>query len=77
MYHFIIVKIGLKFSHLLTVRAEGADPPPYGQPDCKNTVFYDFPIERKTIKQYARNAVGRTSVHSYLKSSEPSFVDTF
>ena len=33
-------KIGPKFSHLLTVRAEGADPPPpYGQPDCKNTVF--------------------------------------
>ena len=40
-------KIGPKFSHLLTVRAEGADPPlpPYGQPDRKNTVFFldDFP----------------------------------
>ena len=34
-------KIGPKFSHLLTVRAEGADPPPpYGQPDRKNTVFF-------------------------------------
>ena len=41
-YHFIMGKIGPKFSHLLTVRAEGADPPspPYGQPDCKNTVFF-------------------------------------
>ena len=27
-YHFIMGKIGPKFSHLLTVRAEGADPPP-------------------------------------------------
>ena len=29
-------------SHLLTVRAEGADPPhpPYGQPDRKKTVFF-------------------------------------
>ena len=26
-YHFIMGKIGPKFSHLLTVRAEGADPP--------------------------------------------------
>ena len=34
-------KIGPKFSHLLTVRVEGADPPlpPYGQPDRKKTVF--------------------------------------
>jgi len=35
-------KIGPKFSHLLTVRAEGADPlplPPYGQPGRKKTVF--------------------------------------
>ena len=37
-------KIGPKFSHLLTVKAEGADPPHYGQPDRKKTVFfYDFP----------------------------------
>ena len=38
-------KIGPKFSHLLTVRAKGADPPPsYGQPDRKKTVFFDdFP----------------------------------
>ena len=47
-YHFIMGKIGPKFSHLLTVRAEGADPPhpsPYGQPDRKKTVFFldDFP----------------------------------
>ena len=36
-------KIGPKFSHLLTVRAEGPDPPlpPYGQPDRKKTVFFD------------------------------------
>ena len=33
-------KIGPKFSHLLTVRAEGAAPPPYGQPDRKKTVFF-------------------------------------
>ena len=33
-------KIGPKFSHLLTVRAKGADHPPYGQPDRKNTVFF-------------------------------------
>ena len=26
-YHFIMGKIGPKFSHLVTVRAEGADPP--------------------------------------------------
>ena len=35
-----------KFSHLLTVRAKVADPPlppPYGQPDRKISVFYDFP----------------------------------
>ena len=32
-------KIGPKFSHLLTVRAEGADHPPHGQPDHKKTVF--------------------------------------
>ena len=37
-----------KFSHLLTVRAEGADPPspsPYGQPDCKIFVFYEVPYQ--------------------------------
>ena len=34
-------KIGTKFSHLLTVKAGGADPPPlYGQPDRKKTVFF-------------------------------------
>ena len=34
-------KIGPKFSHLLTVRAEGANPPPppYGQPDRKKFFF--------------------------------------
>ena len=31
-------KIGPKFSHLLTVRAEGP-PPPYGQPDRKKTAL--------------------------------------
>ena len=41
-YHFIMGRIGPKFSHLLTVRAGGADPlpPPYGQPDRKKTVFF-------------------------------------
>ena len=35
---------GSKFSHLLTVRAQGADPPPYGQPGRKISAFYDdFP----------------------------------
>ena len=33
-------KNGSKFSHLLTVRADGANPlPPYSQPDCKISVF--------------------------------------
>ena len=33
-----------KFSHLLTVRAEVADPPPpYGQPDRKISAFFDTP----------------------------------
>ena len=34
--------MGPNFAHLLTVRAEGADPPPppYGQPDRKKTVFF-------------------------------------
>ena len=33
---------GSKISHLLLVRAEGADPPSplYGQPDCKISVFF-------------------------------------
>ena len=45
---YSIEKNGPNFSHLLTVRAEGADPPspsPYGQPDCKIFVFYDFPYQ--------------------------------
>ena len=48
-YHFIMGKIGPKFSHLLTVRAEGADPPPphlYGQSDRKKAFFFtplDYP----------------------------------
>ena len=36
-----------KFSHLLTVRAKGADPPsppPHGHPDCKISVFYTAPL---------------------------------
>ena len=33
-------KMGKKISHLLMIRAEGADPPPlYSQPDRKKTVF--------------------------------------
>ena len=41
-YHFIMGKIGPKFSHLLTVRADEADSPlpPYGQPDRRKTVFF-------------------------------------
>ena len=45
-YHRIIFhwKNGSKFSHLVTVRAARADPtPPYGEPDCKISVFYGFP----------------------------------
>ena len=45
--------MGPIFSHLLTVRAKGADPPspPYGQPDCKKTVIFfdDFPELVTTI----------------------------
>ena len=37
---YSIEKNGSKFSHLLTVRAEVADPPPYGQPDRKISAFY-------------------------------------
>ena len=39
-------KILPKFLHLLTVRAEGADPPspPYGQLDRKKTVFLRLPL---------------------------------
>ena len=36
-------KNGSTFSHLLTVRAGGADPctpPPYGEPDCKKIVLF-------------------------------------
>ena len=37
-------KNGSKFSHLLTVRADGAEPPPpYSQLDRKISIFYDFP----------------------------------
>ena len=39
-------KNGSQFSHLLTVRAEVADPPipPYSQPDRKISAFFDaFP----------------------------------
>ena len=43
-------KIGPKFSHLLTVRAEGADPPPYGQPDRKKTVFFDDRLKKERGK---------------------------
>ena len=39
----ISMKKGLKFSHLLMVRAEGADSPPYGQTDHEIFVFYDSP----------------------------------
>ena len=42
---YSIEKNGSTFSHLLTVRVNGADPPsrPDGQPDGKISVFYDFP----------------------------------
>ena len=36
-YHFLMEKIGPKFSHLLTVRAEGTDSPPL------MVSLYDFP----------------------------------
>ena len=45
------MKNGSKFSHLLTVRTDGADPPPpppYGQPDRNISVFFmtrQFTIE--------------------------------
>ena len=47
-------KVGPKFSHLLTVRAEGP-PPPYGQPDRKKTVFFldDFPKQNKNRSELA------------------------
>ena len=41
-----------KFSHLLPIRAEVADPPPppYGQPDRKISVFLGLPVLVKQIK---------------------------
>ena len=51
-------KIGPKFSHLLMVRAKGADPPspPYGQPDRKKTVFfYDFPKHQHGLTSTMRH----------------------
>ena len=36
-------KGGGNFSHLLMVRAKGADPPPRPPPDRKISVFYDSP----------------------------------
>ena len=35
---------GSKFSHLLTVRAEGAELPPHGQPDRYISVFWRPPL---------------------------------
>ena len=58
-------KIGPKFSHLLTVRAEGADPPspPYGQPDRKKTVFfYDRPKGRRQQKTFFYGHADRKGV---------------
>ena len=65
-------KNGPKFSHLLMVRAEGADlpPPPYGQPDCKKTVFSvvdDFPKgmvpkKKKTEKVWSFAKLGSRMV---------------
>ena len=41
---YSIEKNGSKSSHLLTVRAEVADPrPPYGQPDRKISAFFTPP----------------------------------
>ena len=37
-YHFIMEKIGPKFSHLLTVRTEGADPAPCAENDKINGI---------------------------------------
>ena len=52
-YYFIMGQIGPKFSHLLTVRAEGADPPspPYGQPDRKKTVFFTTSLRFDLIRE--------------------------
>ena len=45
---------GSNLSHLITVRAEGADPPPlYGQPDRKKTViFFDGRPNLCCMKMY-------------------------
>ena len=44
--------IGLKFSQLLSFRAEGDAPPPfYGQPDHKISVFFTTPL-REAVKNY-------------------------
>ena len=44
-----------KCSHLLTVRANGADPSrppnPYGEPDCKISVFFTTSL-RDAVQNY-------------------------
>ena len=56
-----------KFSHLLTVRAEVADPPPppYGQPDQKISVFYAIPNSKSTYL-YLYNKVVSTNFIVYF-----------
>ena len=44
-------KNGSKFSHFLTVRADGGKPrPPYSQPDRKISVFYDLPYPPRNLQ---------------------------
>ena len=73
--NFILKKS--KFSHLLTVKAEVADPPPYGQPDLKISAFFlrpalvlpktfqkiVIPYNGKTLK---RKMLQRTLKHNIL-----------
>ena len=65
-YHFIKGEIGPIFSHLLTVRAKGADPPspPYGQPDRKKTFFYDSPNREAIKKRFYLGPLNQTCEHT-------------
>ena len=64
-------KIGPKFSHLLTVRAKGAAPPPFGQPDRKKTIFFDnFPYTLAKVQTNravkSKGAISRIQISHHI-----------
>ena len=65
---------GAKFSHLVTVRAEGAEPlnptptPCYGQPDHKISVFFLEDAREPKLYSYSEPKVCNVSVDSSPKN---------